>query len=160
MKATVTYYIETACINNLVEKFGAELELLDRDQKLQLRITLTYFIWGRDQIDGYSLQDAYEESLGELVVRDVEIDKVFKILENVTPQEAEALIETLQTQCRYGNARLKTPVEVTTETLVQHGVPEELARTAAIIIREIDPIRDRTPEEQATINQVHQLITH
>lgn len=154
----VTDYIQTGCINNLVEKFGAELEQLDRDQKLQLRITLTYFIWGRDQIDGYSLQDAYEEALGELVVRDLDIDKVFGILENITTDVAEALIEALQVQCRYGNARLKTAVETMTDTLVERGVPSELAKTAAIILREIDPIRDRTALEQEIINKIHQLV--
>lgn len=156
----VTYYIQNEQIDRLVEHFGTELELLDRDQKLQLRITFTYFVWGRDQIDGYSLQDAYEESLGELVVRDLDIDKVFGILENMTIETAEGLLEALQNQCRHGNARLKTAIESMADQLVKHGVPHELATTAAIILREVDPVRSRTPEEQANINQLHNFIVY
>lgn len=159
MKSTVTYYIQCDRINTLVEKLGAELDLLDRDQKLQLRITLTHFIWGRDHINEYSLQDAYEEALGEVCVGDSGMDLALDILRDITTEEAEALIEALQAQCRYGNARLKTPVETTTDTLVEHGVPMELAKTAAIIIREIDPVRDRTREEQAIIDEIFKLTT-
>lgn len=156
----VTYYIQTNQINALVERFGSHLEQLDRSQTIQVRVLLTSFLMGQDQMGAdYTICDAWQDSSLHLLVEDEVVVEVADLLDGLTISQAEGLLSILQEQCTSGNARLKTPVETTTNDLMKHGVPQELASTAAIIIREVDAVRDRTPEEQATINQIHQFIT-
>ena len=156
---SVNYYVQNNQIDRLTEQFGSQLEQFDRPQKLQLRAILTYFVLGRDMMgDEYSLNDALVDSLQHLFIEDLRIGEALAILEGITVQDAESLQIALVEQCRVGNARLKTSAETITEDLIQHGVDHELARTAAYILTAVDSTRERTADEQATIDRVHQLV--
>lgn len=155
----ITYYIQNEQLDRLTERFGQELDLLDRNQKLQLRVILSYYILGKDCMgDNYSIYDAWLETLESIMCEDERIIESLETLEGITVRDAESLLEALQAQCRTGNARLKTAVETTTADLIQHGVPTELAKTAAYITQKVDNSRSRTADEQALINQVHQIL--
>ena len=156
----VTYYIQNDQIDKLTEQFGSQLEQFDRPQKLQIRAILTYFVLGRDMMgDEYSINDALVDSLQHLFIEDLRIGEALAILEGITVQDAEALQIALVEQCRTGNARLKTSAETMTDDLMRHGVDRELATTAAYILTSVDSSRERTADEQATIDRVHQLVT-
>lgn len=156
----ITYYIQDEQIDALVECFGSYLEQLDRSQKLQLRVLLANFLMGQDQMgQSYSICDAWQDSSLHLLVEDEAVVEVADILDGLTISQAEGLLSALQEQCTLGNARVKTPTEITTDTLVQHGVPQELATTAAVILTEVDGLRDRTPQEQEIINQLYRDFT-
>lgn len=156
MSKSLQYYATGEHLEKLCERFGSQLELLDRNQKLELRIILNFYIWGQDDSDGYSIFDAFNDSIQHLLVEDSELGECLEILQNIPVENAESLLEALQAQCRSGNARLKTPLETQTENLKSLGIPEELAQKAAHILVKIDPLRSRTTEEQELINQVHQ----
>ena len=48
MTKPVTYFTSSNQIDKLVEHFGSQLDLLDREQKLELRIVLTpVCVWSR-----------------------------------------------------------------------------------------------------------------
>lgn len=154
----VTYYIQDSQIDSLVERFGCYLEQLDRSKKIQVRVLLTNFLMGQDQMgEDYTICDAWQDSSLHLLVQDEVVVEVADILDGLTIAQAEGLLSALQEQCTVGNARLKTALETMRETLVQQGVPQELATTAAVILKEIDAVRSRTPEEQEIINQIFKL---
>lgn len=157
MSKALQYYATGEHLEKLCERFGSQLELLDRNQKLELRIILSFYIWGQDDSDGYTIFDAYTDSIQHLLIEDSELGECLELLQNIPVDNAESLLEALQAQCRTGNARLKTPLETQTEDLKSQGIPEELAKQAAYILVKIDPFRSRTTEEQDLINQVHQL---
>ncbi|WP_226889889.1 hypothetical protein [Nostoc sp. MG11] len=77
----VTYYGQTSRIDQLVDKYGACLEQLNRETKLLFRITLsTYIFMQEEQTPGeYSLKTALEDALCELVIYD-SIRKIYMIL--------------------------------------------------------------------------------
>lgn len=154
----ITYYVQNEQLDRLTERFGQELDLLDRSQKLQLRVLLSYYILGVDCMDGYSLNDAWMESIREIMCEDANIIECLEILQGIKVQQAEDLLVALQAQCTQGNARLKTPIETTTHQLIELGVSKELAKTAAYITHKIDNQRTRTDDEQALINQVHAIL--
>lgn len=155
----LTYYIQNNQIDKLAERFGSQLEQFDRPQKLQIRAILTYFVLGRDMMgDEYSLNDALVDSLQHLFIEDLRVGEALAILQGITVQDAESLQIALVEQCRSGNARLKTSAETMTDDLVQHGVDYQLAKTAAYILTVVDSTRERTTDEQATIDRVHQLV--
>lgn len=155
----ITYFAQNEQLDCLTERFGQELDLLDRSQKLQIRVMLSYYILGKDRMgDNYSINDAWMETLEEIMCEDECIIECLNILENITVRQAENLLVALQAQCVQGNAKLKTPVETTTRDLVELGVPVDLARTAAYITHKIDNIRLRTDEEQAVVNQVNAIL--
>ncbi|MBW4607145.1 MAG: hypothetical protein KME22_07950 [Hassallia sp. WJT32-NPBG1] len=160
MTKPVTYFTSSNQIDKLVERFGSQLDLLDREQKLELRIVLTYFVFGQEQMgESYSLNDAWFDSLQTLMIEDAELMECLSILQGITISDAESLQEALLAQCKHGNARLKNAVETTTEALVGRGIPHDLAREVAIITHKVDPMRDRTSEEQATVTKVHKMLT-
>ena len=155
----IQYYTSGQHLDRLCEQFGHQLDKLDREQKLELRIVLTYFIWGQEQLgDNYSINDAWLDSLQYLVCEDEQIIECLEILQGISVKDAESLLVALQAQCRHGNARLKTPVETMTEDLVSHGVNYELALDAANIILRIDGTRERSKDEQSAIDSVHQIL--
>ncbi|MBP5977551.1 hypothetical protein HW132_33785 [Brasilonema sp. CT11] len=154
----ITYYIQDATIDALVERFGSYLEQLDRCQKIQVRVLLTNFLLGQEMMGpDYTINDAWQDSSLHLLVENEAVVEFADILQELTIAQAEGLLAALAEQCTVGNARLKTAVETTTDDLIKHGVPHELASAGAIILREIDGQRDRTPEEQQIINQVLKL---
>ncbi|NMG20706.1 hypothetical protein [Brasilonema bromeliae] len=156
----VTYFIEDSTINLLTQRFGCYLEQLDRSQIIQVRVLLTNFLMGQEMMgEHYTICDAWQDSSLHLLVQDEAVVEVADILDGLTIAQAEGLLSAFQEQCTVGNARLKTSVETTTDDLIKHGVPHELARAGAIILREVDGQRSRTPEEQEIINQVFQLTT-
>ncbi|MBP5976523.1 hypothetical protein HW132_28280 [Brasilonema sp. CT11] len=156
----VTFHIQSDSINKLADRFGCYLEQLDRAQKIQIRVLLTTFLLGKEMMsDEYSIGDAWEDACLHLITADDDVIEVADILVDLTIWEAEGLLQALQEQCTVGNARLKTPVEITTDQLTQHGVPSELALVSAVIIREVDAVRERTAEEQEVINQIFEIMT-
>jgi hypothetical protein len=107
----VTYYGQTNRIDQLVEKYGGYLEKLDRETKLLLRITLsTYIFMQQEQTPtDYLVSTALEDALCELVIPDSipqDLSDVCSQLKGLTQDEAETLLEALQHQIRWGNARL------------------------------------------------------
>ena len=155
----ITYYTSSDHLERLCEQFGHELDNLDREQKLELRIVLTFFIWGQEQMgDEYSTNDAWIDSLQPLMIEDTQIIECLEILQGISVKDAESLLLALQAQCTQGNARLKTPVETMTDDLVNHGVNYELALDAANIILRIDGTRERSKDEQSAIDCVHQIL--
>ncbi|MUG97987.1 hypothetical protein F7734_39035 [Scytonema sp. UIC 10036] len=158
MSKPLQYYASGEHLEKLCERFGQELELLDRNQKLELRIILSFYVWGQDDSDGYGIFDAYNDSIQHLLVEDSELEECLEILQGISVQDAESLQLALLEQCRIGNARLKTPLETQTEDLKTHGIPEDLAKQAAYILVKVDPVRQRTAEEQELITKVHQIL--
>lgn len=126
MSKPIQYYTSGEHLDKLCEKFGSQLDLLDREQKLELRIVLSYFVWGQDQMsDDYTINDAWTDSLEQLLIEDKQIQQCLEILQGITVRDAESLLEAISAQLRTGNARLKTAVETTTHQLVDLGVPAE-----------------------------------
>ena len=155
----ITYYTSGEHLDRLCEQFGHELDKLDREQKLELRIVLTYLIWGREQLgDNYSINDAWIDSLQHLLCEDEQIIECLEILQGISIPDAESLLVALQAQCQIGNARLKSPIETMTDDLVSHGVNHQLATTAAYILVKVDGIRERSKDEQLAIDSVHQIL--
>jgi hypothetical protein len=101
MTKPVTYFTSSNQIDKLVERFGSQLDLLDRDQKLELRIVLTYFVFGQEQMgESYSLNDAWFDSLQTLMIEDAELMECLSILQGITISDAESLQEALLAQCK------------------------------------------------------------
>ncbi len=159
MKA-ITYYTSGEHLDRLCGQFGHQLDKLDREQKLELRIVLTYFIWGQEQLgENYSINDAWIDSLQHLLCEDEQIIECLEILQGISVKDAESLLIALQAQCTQGNARLKTPIETLTDDLVVRGVGCDLARNAAYIIHKVDGNRERSKDEQSAIDSVHQILS-
>ena len=155
----IQYYTSGQHLDKLCEQFGHELDKLDREQKLELRIVLTYLIWGQEQLgSNYSINDAWIDSLQHLISKDEQIIECLEILQGISVKDAESLLIALQAQCTQGNARLKTPIETLTDDLIVRGVGSDLARNAAYIILKIDGNRQRSKEEQSAIDCVHQIL--
>jgi hypothetical protein len=107
----VTYYGQTEKIDQLVEKYGRYLEKLDRETKLLLRITLSTYIFMQQEYNSteYPVLAALEDALCELLISDSipqDLYDICSVLEGLTVDEAETLLEALQHQIRWGNARL------------------------------------------------------
>lgn len=156
------YYIpnEIDQLDQLTEKFGGQLELLNRFQKLQLRAILTYFVLGREMMsDDYSIDSAvYDIQLWQLFIPDEELQDALETLNGITIQDAESLLEALQAQCRFGNARLQTSTETMMDELLKQGIPTELAEEAAHILTVVDAQGQRTEHQQWLISQVHKIV--
>ena len=156
----IQYYTSGEHLDKLCEQFGYELDKLDREQKLELRIVLTYLIWGQEQLgSNYSINDAWIDSLQHLLCEDEQIIECLEILQGISISDAESLLTALQAQCQHGNARLKTPIETLTDDLVVRGCPFDLARNAANIILRIDGTRERSTDEQSAIDCIHQILS-
>lgn len=158
--STLQYYTSSDCLDQLTERFGGQLELLDRMQKLQLRTILTYFVLGRETMfDDYTIDSAvYDLNLWQLFLPDDQLQDALTILEGITVQDAESLLEALQAQCRFGNAKLQTATETMMDELLKQGIPTELAEEAAYILTVVDTKGQRTEHQQWLISQVHKLI--
>ncbi|MCC5639818.1 hypothetical protein LC593_29130 [Nostoc sp. CHAB 5844] len=107
----VTYYGQTDRLDQLVEKYGPHLEQLGREIKLLLRITLSTYVLMQQEYSAseYSITSALEDALCELVLPDSIPQDLYDIcsqLEGLTVDEAETILEALQHQIRWGNARL------------------------------------------------------
>jgi hypothetical protein len=106
----VTYYGQTNRIDKLVDKYGGYLENLSRETKLLLRITLSTYVFMQQEHNPseYLISKALEDALCELVIPDSIPEDLFDIcsqLAGITIDEAETLLEALQHQIRWGNAR-------------------------------------------------------
>ena len=156
----IQFYTSGQHVDKLCEQFGYQLEKLDREQKLELRIVLTYLIWGQEQLgNNYSINDAWIDSLQHLLCEDEQIIECLEILQGISVKDAESLLVALQAQCTQGNARLKTPIETLTDDLVVRGVGYDLAYNAAHIILKIDDTRERSADEQSAIDSVHKILS-
>ena len=156
----IRYYTSGQHLEKLCEQFGQELDKLDREQKLELRIVLTYLIWGQEQLGAnYSINDAWIDSLQHLLCEDEQIIECLEILQGISVTDAESLLVALQAQCQSGNARLKTPLETLTDDLVVRGVGYDLAKNAAYIMVKIDGTRARSESEQSAIDSVHKILS-
>lgn len=155
----LTFFVQDDSINALVDRFGCYLGELDRSQKIQVRVLLTNFLLGQDQMGpDYTIGDAWQDSSLHLLTSDDRVVEVADILVNLTIATAEGLLAALGEQCTVGNARFKTPTETAIETLLDYGVPLELATQAAVILKEVDGVRDRLPQEQEIINQMYGIV--
>jgi hypothetical protein len=106
----VTYYGQTPIIDQLVDKYGAYLQKLNRETKLLLRVTLsTYIVMLQEYTPTeYPVSTALEDALCELVIPDSipqDLYDACSVLNGLTTLEAETLLEALQHQIRWGNAR-------------------------------------------------------
>ena len=106
----LTYYVQTDKINQVVEKYGGYLEQLDRETKLLLRMTLTQYVFMQEKSNpvNYTVIDASRDALFVSFICENIPQKLSDIcsqLEGLTQDEAEALLEALQHQLRWGNAR-------------------------------------------------------
>ena len=109
----VTYYGQTDLIDQLVNNYGSYLEKLNREIKLLLRVTLsTYVVMQQEYSPSeYPVSTALEESLCEPVIPDSipqDLYDVCSVLDGITAEEAEIILEALQHQLRWGNARETT----------------------------------------------------
>ncbi|MUH01123.1 hypothetical protein F7734_56215 [Scytonema sp. UIC 10036] len=157
---TLQYFTSGTHLDQLTERFGSQLELLDRPQKLQLRAILTYFVLGREMMsDEYSIGDAVSDfNLWQLFIPDQQLQDALETLEGVTVEDAESLLEALQAQCRHGNAKLRTSTDSMADELIRQGIPHELAEEAAYILTVVDAQGQRTQHQQWLISQVHKII--
>lgn len=109
----VTYYGQTEKIHQLVEKHGAYLEQLDRKTKLLLRTTLSQYVF-MQQIctpDNYLVTEALKDGDFERFLCDGIPEVLINLcseLNGLTVDDAETILEALQHQLRWGNARLLT----------------------------------------------------
>ncbi|MBG1265531.1 hypothetical protein [Nostoc sp. WHI] len=106
----VTYYGQTPTIDQLVDNYGAHLEKLSRETKLLLRVTLsTYIVMQQEYTPTeYPVSTALEDGLCELVIPDSipqDLYDVCSVLNGLTIDETETILEALQHQIRWGNAR-------------------------------------------------------
>ncbi|MBC1224536.1 hypothetical protein GNF10_26010 [Nostoc sp. UCD121] len=111
----VTYYGQTPTIDQLVNKYGVYLEKLNRETKLLLRVTLsTYIVMQQEYTPTeYPVSTALEDALCELVIPDSipqDLYDVCSALDELTTLEAETILEALQHQIRWGNARIQGSV--------------------------------------------------
>ncbi|MCC2692881.1 hypothetical protein IQ240_09815 [Nodularia sp. LEGE 04288] len=106
MSNLVTYYGQTDLVNKLVDKYGQYLEQLDRRTKLLFRTILSDYVF---RADSMSLKETAEKIFTSLLIGAIP-EKLFDIcliLEGITVDEAESLLEALQHQLRWGNAQSK-----------------------------------------------------
>lgn len=107
----VTYYGQTDLIDQLVNNYGSYLGKLDRETKLLLRVVLsTYVVMQQEYSPSeYPVSTALEDALCELMIPDSipqDLYDVCSVLDGITVDEAETILEALQHQLRYGNAQL------------------------------------------------------
>lgn len=99
-KNLVTYHGQTVRIDQLVEKYGAYLEELDRETKLLLRMTLTHYVFMQQQCNPHNytvleaLQDAlFVRFLCENIPR--VLQELCSGLEGLTIDETESILDAL-----------------------------------------------------------------
>lgn len=107
----VTSYGQTDLINQLVDRYGAYLEKLERDTKLMLRTTLSQYVFMQRicRPDNYSVSEALIDCDFERFLYDGIPDTLTAIcsdMDGMTADEAETILEALQHQLRWGNSRL------------------------------------------------------
>ncbi|MBW4632954.1 MAG: hypothetical protein KME30_13955 [Iphinoe sp. HA4291-MV1] len=103
MSKCVTYYMQTNQIDQLVEYFGTTLEKLTLADKLALRVTLTYWLFHCEVADlgEYTLNHALENMMqGYSEDYQINLKEAIAILEGISKDEAEGLIESLTAQLR------------------------------------------------------------
>ena len=109
----VTYYGQTSIIDQLVNKYGVYLEKLDRETKLMLRMALATYIFTleKDSFTKHTVTEALEDALSNIsllvsypLYKNL-FEDICSILDELTTLEAEILLEALQHQIRWGNAR-------------------------------------------------------
>ncbi|MBD6621290.1 hypothetical protein FNW02_37805 [Komarekiella sp. 'clone 1'] len=106
----VTYYGQTSRIDQLVDKYGACLEQINRETKLLLRMALTHYVFMQQKCnpDNYSVTEPLRDALFvRFVCEDIPriLYDICSLLQGLTVDEAETLLEALQHQIRWGNAR-------------------------------------------------------
>lgn len=89
-------------LDKFCERFKPQLELLDREQKLALRVILSYFIWGKEEWSDYRVNDAWSDSLQGLFIEGRQFNECLSSLEGISVKEAESLLSDLQIQCNGG----------------------------------------------------------
>lgn len=99
---TKPYACYTDKLGELTKIFGSQLHRLSRQDKLQLRISLSTYVWQLEEQRGnYCLEDSWLDcGCNDLVQRSRKLDGVFWILRGITPDEAESLIQALSAQLK------------------------------------------------------------
>ncbi|MBW4597809.1 MAG: hypothetical protein KME46_34120 [Brasilonema angustatum HA4187-MV1] len=152
--------------SNLSERFGSDLENLNREQKMLLIITLTTYMWKQEHVGfSSSLAEVWDEPLAHS--REIlemswtwdkeEFEECLKILEGISIEDAGLIVRRLLEQCLVGNAK-KLEHEEFTDALIAKGFPEELAKKAAYADRIACLHRGLTPEERELIGKARDLL--
>jgi hypothetical protein len=110
-KNLVVYNGQSDRIDQLVGKYGDYLEALNRETKLLLRITLSTYVLMQQEYNSteYPISEALEDSLCQLVIPHNVPQNLYDIcfqLEGLTVDEAESILDALQYQLHWGNARI------------------------------------------------------
>ena len=108
----MTYYGQTVRIEQLVEKYGAYLQYIDREIKLLLRITLSHYVFMQQNCNpvDYTVKEALRDALFVRFITENILQVLIDIcaqLEGLTIDEAEAILDALQHQLRWGCAQAK-----------------------------------------------------
>ena len=103
----VTYYGQTPIIDQLVDKYGVYLEKLGREDKLLLRMALANYVFMQEHSnpDKYTVEMALEDVMSDPGFIKKDWYDICSTLNGLTTLEAETLLEALQHQIRWGNAR-------------------------------------------------------
>ncbi|MBD2364880.1 hypothetical protein H6G36_27570 [Anabaena minutissima FACHB-250] len=102
---SLTYYGQTARIDQLVEKYGAYLEKLNAEIKLLLRIILSTYVFKCELVE-YSITKTLEDCT--LIIPESnsqDLNDICIQLEGLTVDEAESILDALQYQLHWGNAQ-------------------------------------------------------
>jgi hypothetical protein len=103
MPKTTTYYAQTSEIDHLVEKFGSQLEKLNREDKLSLQMLLGAYVYLQEFESEWTLDAVVTET--PLYEPSESLDEAIDILNEIDVDAAQGLIEALTSQLRHGNAR-------------------------------------------------------
>ena len=88
---------DAAILSAMVSRYGDYLERLDSEQKLALRVVLSYYLFYKLKVvSDYSVSDAIIDALPECT--QVSVSNVISTLEGISSDNAEGLIKFLTAQ--------------------------------------------------------------
>lgn len=151
---------------NLSNRFGSDLEILDREQKLLLIATLVTYMWGQEY-SGFtsSLEKTWKETLAsfsEIIDQpwdgpDEEFEECLSILQGVSVENAGLIARRLLDQCLVGNAN-KLRHEEFADALIAKGFPDDLAKKASEAMFITIHNRALTEEESELVIQARDFL--
>lgn len=156
----------TEYFQGLSDRFGSDLEILDREQKLILTITLVTYMW-QQEYTGFtsSLEEVWKKTLAsfsEIIDEpwdgpDEEFEECLSILQGISVANAGLIARRLLDQCLTGNAS-KLRHEEFADALIAKGFPEELAKKAAEAMFIVPHNRATTEEEYNLVIQARDFL--
>jgi hypothetical protein len=89
--------LDAAILSAIVSRYGDYLERLDSEQKLALRVVLSYYLFYKLKVaSDYSVSDAIIDAIPECT--QVSVSNVVSTLEGISSDNAEGLIKFLTAQ--------------------------------------------------------------